>query len=315
MFRLNLLKHQRDISFLYLKKIKIKLINRSCTNGPRKTEHKPSIGWYKNIIFNIKNSKPYKFFENKVVFSSIFMYTIRVTRMVSLIFVVHSLGYRNGLIFYAKDSRKADLEIMKSILKSTSESDVGYHDKSSPMYKRANKVGSRIITSAKSLCKEKLLEYTKLRDIEKLRLSNSVLDLVPQDHSKLEELTFQVDLWENRVSTMRGDWHYIVTKNISVNAFVTDLCPRRIFINQGLFDVINPTDDEFALILGHEVSHLILGHTESSSKIEYLLGINLFKFFFNHLMKLIFILLYLFSILPINTFIVAGSNWNFFIFY
>jgi Zn-dependent protease with chaperone function len=100
--------------------------------------------------------------------------------------------------------------------------------------------------------------------------------LAQQDKNRLDELNNEVALWEGRVNTMRGDWHYIVTKDNSVNAFVTDLCPRRIFINQGLFDIINPTDDELALILGHEVSHLILGHSESSSSVEFFMGIHFF---------------------------------------
>jgi hypothetical protein len=152
MFRLLLLK-QRNISS-YLKKINIKFINRSSSTGPINTALKPPTEWFKKILFNIKNSK-YK----SLTFAA---YSIRVLRIVGLTFVVYNLGYRNGLIFYAKDSRKADLELMNVVLNSTSENEVGYYDKSSPLYTRAEKVGRRIITSAKSMCKEKLIECTKL---------------------------------------------------------------------------------------------------------------------------------------------------------
>jgi len=65
---------------------------------------------------------------------------------------------------------------------------------------------------------------------------------------------------------MKGDWHYIVTTAPDVNAFVTDLCPHRIFVHEGLLKECTPTDDELALILGHEISHLIYGHSEEDSQ-------------------------------------------------
>lgn len=43
------------------------------------------------------------------------------------------------------------------------------------------------------------------------------------------------------------------------NVFVSELKTHSIFID---------TDDQLALLLGHEISHLILGHSTTTNKIE-----------------------------------------------
>jgi Zn-dependent protease with chaperone function len=44
-----------------------------------------------------------------------------------------------------------------------------------------------------------------------------------------------------------------VTNSSNVNGYVTALCPRRVFITQGLFKKLEPTDDELAFLIGHEL--------------------------------------------------------------
>ena len=46
------------------------------------------------------------------------------------------------------------------------------------------------------------------------------------------------------------------------------MLPQKIFVTTGLFDQYVKNDDELAMILGHEVSHLILGHMSASSFYE-----------------------------------------------
>ena len=46
------------------------------------------------------------------------------------------------------------------------------------------------------------------------------------------------------------------------------MLPQKIFVTTGLFDKFVNNDDELAMILGHEVSHLIKGHFSESSFLE-----------------------------------------------
>ena len=40
------------------------------------------------------------------------------------------------------------------------------------------------------------------------------------------------------------------------------LCPRTVFVTEALVEELDPTPDELALCIGHELGHLICGHTE-----------------------------------------------------
>ena len=49
---------------------------------------------------------------------------------------------------------------------------------------------------------------------------------------------------------------------------MSEVLPQRFFVTTALFDNWIENDDELALILGHELSHLILGHLSSGNSIE-----------------------------------------------
>jgi Zn-dependent protease with chaperone function len=102
-------------------------------------------------------------------------------------------------------------------------------------------------------------------------------------HRLVDDCDEEAEQWRQVQLKLRsaGSWSYLVTNSPDVNAFVTDLLPRRIFINKGLFDTVVPTDDELALVLGHEISHLILGHVPEGMKYEaFMLGFQLLLFSF-----------------------------------
>jgi len=46
------------------------------------------------------------------------------------------------------------------------------------------------------------------------------------------------------------------------------MLPQKIFVTTGLFDQFVENDDELAIILGHEISHLIKGHCSKTSGFE-----------------------------------------------
>ena len=60
----------------------------------------------------------------------------------------------------------------------------------------------------------------------------------------------------------------IIRTRAKPNAFVSEILPQKIFVTTGLFDKFVKNDDELAMILGHEVSHLIEGHFSVSSYAE-----------------------------------------------
>lgn len=55
------------------------------------------------------------------------------------------------------------------------------------------------------------------------------------------------------------------------NAFVSEMLPQRVFVTTGLFDNFVQSDEELAMIMGHEISHLILGHGSERVVLEFMI--------------------------------------------
>lgn len=134
--------------------------------------------------------------------------------------------------------------------------------RSSKEYKQVERVAKRIVASAKDHCSKQIVSLT--RQIVELDALGAKVKRESPESRKREEFMEKLQMWNNALKSIKGDWHFIVTKRLEMNAFVSDLCPRRIFVHQGLLETLKPTDDELALILGHEISHLILGHCKSN---------------------------------------------------
>lgn len=65
---------------------------------------------------------------------------------------------------------------------------------------------------------------------------------------------------------------YVVIDNPVPNAFVSDLAPRKIFVNSGLLTSVGASEDELGLVLGHEISHLLHGHTKDGNQTQFFLA-------------------------------------------
>ena len=61
---------------------------------------------------------------------------------------------------------------------------------------------------------------------------------------------------------------YVLIPSTIPNAFVSEIMPHRIFITTSLLQTFIESQDELALVLGHEISHLILGHSSSTNAFE-----------------------------------------------
>jgi hypothetical protein len=74
----------------------------------------------------------------------------------------------------------------------------------------------------------------------------------------IDELIF----WKKANEDIQGQWKLLLTNSLIPNAFVSNEAPRKIFVNIGLLQELNVTDDELAMVLSHEISHHILNHNE-----------------------------------------------------
>ena len=54
---------------------------------------------------------------------------------------------------------------------------------------------------------------------------------------------------------------------------LSGLLPRKVFVKEGLLRALSPSDDELAVVLAHEIAHVVLGHTgtESADRMQALL--------------------------------------------
>ena len=85
---------------------------------------------------------------------------------------------------------------------------------------------------------------------------------------QLLERNEEVDLYTRAKRHMEGTWRFVLIPSEVPNAFVSEILPHRIFITTSLFDKFVSSQDELALVLGHEISHLILGHSSDRNALE-----------------------------------------------
>lgn len=175
--------------------------------------------------------------------------SFRVTRVGVLVFTVYSTGYRSGISDYVADPEEMRLNLLTNVIVQAGASSV--LEEPDPLVKRLKKIGPRIVHAAQDYCKEQV----------------TATDIDPNmTKEKWEEK------WNSAVKRMSGSWTFLVIDSPIPNAFVSNIFPQMVFVHKGLFTEINPTDDELALIISHEISHLIHDHNHSQSDINLLLA-------------------------------------------
>jgi Peptidase family M48 len=201
----------------------------------------------------------------------------------------------SGLSDYARDPSKMDKDLMLSVVSSSGADAV--HNRRSVHFSRVERIGSRVVATGVYMRTsssyrvtpihsnpnpyQSALDYSsaKVDEIYTTLLRHRLAHEQAKKHGKTgqelsdmrddeQQLLVEAQHWSDIRLQLKGDWHYVVTNSKAVNAFVTDLCPRRIFVHEGLLELIKPTDDELALILSHEISHLMLGHTHKRGDLQ-----------------------------------------------
>ena len=131
-------------------------------------------------------------------------------------------------------------------------------------FRRVGVVGERMTGVARKFVEE------ELRKAMSDRMKILPEDIV-NDENKLYRTLLRDDefrLWAHAKQRMDGRWKFhLVTSDIP-NAFVSELLPQRIFVTTRMLEQFVQTDDEMALVLGHELSHLILGHVSNSNTLS-----------------------------------------------
>jgi len=132
------------------------------------------------------------------------------------------------------------------------------------MLQNSSIVGEKIVSVARSYVKEKLTEAVKV-----------VTSRMPPEVLEDEDMLYQllerdedVNLLTRARKHVEGPWQFILIPSTVPNAFVSEILPHRIFVTTALFETFIASQDELALVLGHEISHLILGHHSARNTLE-----------------------------------------------
>mmetsp|Transcript_19371 Transcript_19371/g.20096 ORF Transcript_19371/g.20096 Transcript_19371/m.20096 type:complete len:352 (-) Transcript_19371:37-1092(-) len=186
---------------------------------------------------------------------------IRAARVGILAFTIYGAGYRSGITDFIEDPEDMKDNLLKTVISQSGSSSI--LDPELSESKRIRVIGKRIIEAAQLYCKEKYeIELEKEKE---------------KKGSNIEEL----EKWKSACKRLKGEWTVNYIDSQVPNAFVSNILPRNIFVHEGLLKYIKPTDEELALILSHEVSHLIHNHSHNLSILKgFLAAVQLISFVF-----------------------------------
>ncbi len=71
-----------------------------------------------------------------------------------------------------------------------------------------------------------------------------------------------------RPDSQSWDWQVNVVQDDNINAFC--MAGGKMVVNTGLLEKINPTDDELAQVMGHEIAHALANHTAEKMSVDML---------------------------------------------
>eukprot|EP00300_Choanocystis_sp_HF-7_P025651 c27696_g1_i1.p1 GENE.c27696_g1_i1~~c27696_g1_i1.p1 ORF type:complete len:415 (+),score=59.29 c27696_g1_i1:34-1245(+) len=183
----------------------------------------------------VKTTRGYNFFHfflKRTWFRNLLI----AARVLVLGFVVYKTGYDMGVMLYLQDPEENHQTLVRSTVKSFGGSAV-FHP-STQTYARVQIVADKILDAAVVECQEQLKLFNgETKADEKMR-----------------------ELYKGALHRIRGHWQFIVIHSKYPNACVTGVLPRHLFVTSGLLELVGDSDDELAMVIGHEVSHLMFDH-------------------------------------------------------
>jgi hypothetical protein len=226
----------------------------------------------------------------------------RIVRIPLVVVSLYTLGYQQGIVDCTKEPFTMERQLLHGILRATTGGDVesdtqmveghaaaswwhyggGEDADTTRRYHRVAAIGHTIVAAAREHVQTQLAEAR-----ENVRLRYSV---VVTNHEQLEALYEKdeaVEFWKAASVRIDGEvkqpgpenggnkklslpsWQYVFIDTATPNAFVTELLPRRFFITTALLELAGHTNPhEVAVILAHEMAHLVLGHLSSANQME-----------------------------------------------
>mmetsp|Transcript_27705 Transcript_27705/g.41934 ORF Transcript_27705/g.41934 Transcript_27705/m.41934 type:complete len:416 (-) Transcript_27705:1329-2576(-) len=205
---------------------------------------------------------------------------VRYTRIPFLVLSVYGLGYQQGIMDDIRDPKRTREAILEQVLISV---DVQSRDNvysinddeitSSPLnsFRPRMQDVNRIATIGRSVIRV-ARDYVKNQLEERARLIRAKLpnNMPEQQCAIILDNDSEVQKWRKATMQLNGSWSYILLDTHIQNAFVSEILPKRIFVTTAMLKEIY-NDDELALVLGHEVSHLVLGHVSKENAFDKIL--------------------------------------------
>jgi len=232
-------------------------------------------------------------------------YAVKLARFPFLLVAISSLGYQRGVTDAIRNPMKLqqaafEAMLMEFSVESTDDVEIvtergvrsrfdtplgslghGNVKTNDPRSEKIAIVGREILKSAQKYVRKNFEEAVeKARD----KIMEGETNIKEQQLAKLLNEDSEVQFWVAALEHVEGpalegiqNWSYVLISSPLSNAFVSEMLPQKIFVTTGLFDKYVNNDDELAMILGHEVSHLIYGHLSVSSSVEsWIRGIEIF---------------------------------------
>lgn len=205
---------------------------------------------------------------------------IRYTRIPFLMVSVYSLGYQQGVMECTKSPHALQSKIMQTLLMGVvgvtspeqvtvvNENDVSFV--SQFRHQRMAAVGTKILQAAREHIR---VHLKKACDDLEAKLPS---DIPKHELAALRENDERTQYWLDAYLRVCGErekpqpWEYVLIESPVPNAFVTEILPYRFFITTGMLE-LTENADQLALVLGHEISHLVLGHVGNTNQIEMIL--------------------------------------------
>ena len=228
-----------------------------------------------------------------------FAFLVKATRVPVLVTAIYTLGYQNGVVETVRNPLKiqegtfeeicsslgvtdgSKISIVSEKVKSMSLKRIGWMRgyEEAEKNKHAEKVasiGKQIIQSARTYVRHELAEASRNARME-LKLDEEGNGLSKVEIIRMLNENKAVREWTHALERIEGftvdgveNWQYIVIDTPVPNAFVSEMLPQRLFVTTGLFKEFVSNDHELAMILGHEISHLIHGHNSKRNIVEFL---------------------------------------------
>lgn len=187
--------------------------------------------------------------KKQSIYSIVFYRALRVARIVGVSYGIYQVGYRNGLTDYLDEPEEQQRGLVVAVLSMSNATDVFEKDSTETM--RVSDIAQKVLDTAKMIA---------LEDVSAVKA-----EIAKVGEPGQADLKEQLEAAQTAVRKLSGQWNFYVTNSEDVNAFVTDILPKSIFVNVGLLRKIDPSVDELAMILAHELSHVIHDHNKGRS--------------------------------------------------